>query len=275
MSRKFLKVAAAAAGLVLALTACSSGSSQPAASADANTIRIGVSPVPHAEIIKFVADGQAKDAGLKIEVTEFQDYVQPNVALNDGSLDANYFQHKPYLDEQVKQNGYKFAVITPVHLEPLGVYSQKVKDLNSLPTGGKIGVPNDPSNEARALKLLHDNGVIQLKDPNNLNATPLDIAQNPKNLTFSELEAAQLTHSLPDLDAAVINGNYALQANLTPSKDAIAVEKAEGNPYANVLVVKEADANKPSLKKLGELLCSQATKDFINQKYQGSVIPAC
>lgn len=275
MSRKFLKVAAAAASLVLALSACSSGSSQPAGSADDNTIRIGVSPVPHAEIVKFVADGQAKDAGLTIEITEFQDYVQPNVALNDGSLDANYFQHQPYLDEQVQQNGYKFSVITPVHLEPLGVYSQKIQDLNSLPDGGTIGVPNDPSNEARALKLLHDNGVIQLKDPSNLAATPLDIDQNPKNLRFTELEAAQLTHSLPDLDAAVINGNYALQANLNPANDAIAVEQAEGNPYANILVVKEADANKESLKKLGELLCSQPTKDFINEKYQGAVIPAC
>lgn len=267
-----------AAVVALALTGCGGTSQQtgsPASSGGVTTIKVGASPVPHAEILKYINDTQAAAAGISIQVVEFNDYVQPNSALADKSIDANYFQHKPYLDAQIQQNGYQFTSLTPVHLEPLGVYSKKVTSLGNLATGATIAVPNDPSNEARALKLLADNGLITLKDPTNLQATPIDIASNPKNLKFSELEAAQLPRSLPDVDAAVINGNYALEAKLSPAKDAIAVEKAQGNPYANLLVVRTADKDKPALKTLAQLLCSKQTQDWIASTYNGAVIPAC
>ncbi|GAB3142340.1 MetQ/NlpA family ABC transporter substrate-binding protein [Microbispora hainanensis] len=267
-----------AAVVALVLSACGSSSSDTASSsgtaaADA-PLKVGVSPVPHAQILKYVADNLAAAKGLKLEIVEFSDYVQPNLQLQDGQLDANYFQHKPYLDDFNASKGTKLSFVAPVHLEPLGLYSRKVKDLASLPQGGTVAVPNDATNLGRALKLLADNGVVTLKDGVGTAATERDVTGNPKNLTFRPLEAAQLPRSLDDVDAAVINGNYALEANLDPSSDALVLEKAEGNPYANGLVVAQGHEGDPRVKTLAGLLAGPEVKKYIEDTFKGSVIPA-
>ncbi len=267
-----------AAVVALVLSACGSSSPDTAtasgtAAADA-PLKVGVSPVPHAQILKYVADNLAAAKGLKLEIVEFSDYVQPNLQLQDGQLDANYFQHKPYLDDFNASKGTKLNFVAPVHLEPLGLYSKKVKDLASLPQGGTVAVPNDATNLGRALKLLADNGVVTLKDGVGTAATERDVTGNPKNLTFRPLEAAQLPRSLDDVDAAVINGNYALEANLNPSSDALVLEKAEGNPYANGLVVAQGHESDPRVKTLVGLLTGPEVKKYIEDTFKGSVIPA-
>ena len=249
------------------------GSSAPAAAAS-EPLKVGVSPVPHAEILEFVDTELAPEAGIDLELVEFTDYVQPNAALDDGSLDANYFQHEPYLAEQEAAGGYDFAAVTPVHLEPLGLYSEKVDAVDALEDGAQIAIPNDPTNAARALKLLEGEGLLTLADTGEASATVLDIEDNPKNLDLVEIEAAQLPRSLADVDAAVINGNYAIEADLSPAEDAIAVESPEGNPYANLLVVRTGDESDPRVVKLAELLASQEVADFIEKTYDGAVIPA-
>ncbi|GAA5167808.1 MetQ/NlpA family ABC transporter substrate-binding protein [Ornithinimicrobium tianjinense] len=265
----------------LALTACGSNAGASTApdaatgsAATSEPLKVGVSPVPHAEILQFVDDELAADAGIDLELVEFTDYVQPNVALDDGSLDANYFQHEPYLAEQESAAGYDFTAVTPVHLEPLGLYSEKVGSVAELPDGAQIAIPNDPTNAARALQLLEGEGLITLADTGEASATVLDIEDNPKNLEFAEIEAAQLPRSLADVDAAVINGNYAIEADLSPAKDAIAVESPEGNPYANLLVVRTGDETDPRIVKLAELLSSDEVAQFIEDTYDGAVIPA-
>ncbi|MGD8150324.1 MetQ/NlpA family ABC transporter substrate-binding protein [Ornithinimicrobium sp. Y1694] len=263
----------------LALSACggdTNDSSDAAANGTTNDapLKVGVSPVPHAEILEFVDDELAADAGIDLEIIEFTDYVQPNVALDDGSLDANYFQHLPYLEEQERGAGYEFAAVTPVHLEPLGLYSEKVDAVAELADGAQVAIPNDPTNGARALELLAGEGLLTLADTGDASATVLDIEDNPKNLRIVEIEAAQLPRSLPDVDAAVINGNYAIEADLSPADDAIAVESAEDNPYANLLVVREGDEDDPRVAKLAELLASSEVADFITETYDGTVIPA-
>ncbi|WP_182886100.1 MetQ/NlpA family ABC transporter substrate-binding protein [Microbispora sp. H10885] len=265
-----------AAVVALVLSAC--GSSSPgtatatgSAAADA-PLKVGVSPVPHAQILKYVADNLAAAKGLKLELVEFSDYVQPNLQLQDGRLDANYFQHKPYLYDFNASKGTKLSFVAPVHLEPLGLYSRKVKDLASLPQGGTVAVPNDATNLGRALKLLADNGVVTLKDGAGTAATERDVAGNPKNLTFRPLEAAQLPRSLDDVDAAVINGNYALEADLDPSSDALVLEKAEGNPYANGLVVAQGHESDPRVKTLVGLLTGPEVKKYIEETFKGSVV---
>ncbi|MEV7806829.1 MetQ/NlpA family ABC transporter substrate-binding protein [Microbispora sp. NPDC088329] len=267
-----------AAVVALVLSACGSSSSDTAtasgtAAADA-PLKIGVSPVPHAQIMKYVADNLAAAKGLKLEIVEFSDYVQPNLQLQDGQLDANYFQHKPYLDDFNASKGTKLSFVAPVHLEPLGLYSRKVKDIAALPQGGTVAVPNDATNLGRALKLLADNGVVTLKDGVGTAATERDVTGNPKNLTFRPLEAAQLPRSLDDVDAAVINGNYALEASLNPSSDALVLEKAEGNPYANGLVVAQGHESDPRVKTLVGLLTGPEVKKYIEDTFKGSVIPA-
>jgi D-methionine transport system substrate-binding protein len=258
----------------LALTACGSDADAGAeASADA-PLKVGVSPVPHAEILQFVDDELAEDAGIDLELVEFTDYVQPNVALDDGSLDANYFQHEPYLEEQKAAAGYDFVAVAPVHLEPLGLYSDTVGSVDELPDGAQVAIPNDPTNGARALQLLADQGLITLADTGEASATVLDVETNPKNLKFVEIEAAQLPRSLPDVDAAVINGNYAIEADLSPAEDAIAAESPEGNPYANLLVVRAGDEDDPRIVKLAELLASDEVAQFIEETYSGTVISA-
>ncbi|GJF27530.1 lipoprotein [Kitasatospora sp. NE20-6] len=264
------------AGLALSVAACSSsGSSTTGASADPDKALVVIaSPTPHAQILDYVKKNLADKAGLKLDVKVVTDYVTPNTAVQDGSADANYFQHVPYLEDFNKKNGTDIVSVESVHLEPLGVYSKKVKSVAELQDGAEVGVPNDATNEGRALKLLADNGVITLKSGAGTTATVQDIASNPKNLKFKELEAAQLPRSLGDLDAAVVNGNYALDSGLKPATDAIVLEKAEGNPYANILAVKKGGEDDPRVKKLAELLHSAEVKKYIDDTFDGSVIPA-
>ena len=275
MHRPFTLTALLFAG-ALALSACGSGSATetPGTADDAGLLTVGVSPLPHAEILQFVDDELAEEAGLDLELVEFTDYLQPNVALDDGSLDANYFQHAPYLAEQEAAAGYDFEAVTPVHLEPLGLYSATLARVEEIPDGAQIAIPNDPTNGARALHLLADHGLLTVADTGESSATVLDIEDNPKNLEFVEIEAAQLPRSLPDVDAAVINGNYAIQADLSPATDALAAEAPEDNPYANLLVVRAGDEDDPRIAQLAELLGSDEVAEFIAETYDGAVISA-
>ncbi|MFK0152908.1 MetQ/NlpA family ABC transporter substrate-binding protein [Streptomyces sp. NPDC090493] len=263
----------AAGALTFGLTAC--GSDKDSASSDySGPLVVAASPTPHAEILDYIKDNLAKKAGLDLEVKEFQDYIVPNTATEDGSVDANYFQNKPYLDDFNKKRGTHIVPVVTVHLEPLGLYSHKVKSVDALKSGATVAVPNDAVNEARALKLLAANGLITLKDGAGSEATPQDIAKNPKNLRFKEVEAAQTARSLDDVDAAVINGNYAISAGIKPAKDALVLESAKNSPYGNFLAVKKGNEKDPRVKKLAKLLTSPEVKKFIEDKYQGSVIPS-
>jgi D-methionine transport system substrate-binding protein len=265
----------AAAALVLGLAACGADADETGTSTPTDAaLKVGVSPVPHGEILTYVKDNLAEQAGLKLEIVEFTDYVQPNSALADGQLDANYFQHVPYLEEEKAAKGYRFTPLRPVHLEPLGVYSKKVTSIADLPRKGVVAIPNDPSNSGRALNLLAQNGVITLRGGAGVKATPRDIVANPKQLEFRELEPAQLPRSLEDTAASIINGNYAIAAGLTPATDALVLEKADDNPYANLVVVRDGGESDPRVRKLEELLRSVEVKKFIDEKYQGSVLPA-
>ncbi|MEU7554155.1 MetQ/NlpA family ABC transporter substrate-binding protein [Streptomyces sp. NPDC044571] len=275
---KLTALAAATAALSLGLTACGS-SSDPAAKADGGTadaskpLLIAASPSPHADVLNFVKDKLAAKEGLKLEVKEFTDYVLPNTATEQGQVDGNYFQHKPYLDDFNKKNGTHIVPVVNVHLEPLGLYSKKVKALTDLKPGQTVAVPNDTTNEGRALQLLAANNVITLKEGVGTSAKLSDITDK-KGLEFKELEAATVPRALNDVDAAVINGNYAIEAHLAPAKDALVLEKAENNPYANFLAVKAGNEKDPRIEKLAKLLNSDEVKKFIEEKYQGSVTPA-
>jgi D-methionine transport system substrate-binding protein len=288
MSRsKFIRSIAALAVALLAtvaLAACGgdddntgTASGGSAAKTDlSKPLKVGASPVPHAEILDYIAKDLAPKAGIKLDVVSYDDYIQPNVALQEGKLDANYFQNVPYLDQQVKDNpAYKdLKPLAPVHLEPLGIYSKKVQDINAVKDGGTVTLSNDPANEARGLKLLQQAGLIKLKDGAGLDATPNDVADNPKNLKFKTIAPANLPRTLDDADLAVINGNYAIEAKLTPAKDALVLESTKDNPYANLLVAKDSELADPRVKKLEDLLHSPQVKQFIDTKYKGSVIPA-
>jgi D-methionine transport system substrate-binding protein len=253
------------------------GGGEGAGGAAPATLKVGATPQPHAEILEQVAPALAAK-GITLEIVTYTDYVQPNVAVEDGSLDANFFQHQPYLDDFNAQNGSHLVTVAKVHYEPFGLYPGRDKAVTAatLPDGGTIAVPNDATNEARALNLLEAQGVIKLKEGAGLSATKLDIAENPKNIAFSEVEAATLPHVLPDVDAAVINGNYALEAGLSVGQNAIAVEDAASEAaqlYANILVVKEGSESNPAIAELVAALNSAAVKDFINSKYDGAVVP--
>ncbi|MCF2527488.1 MetQ/NlpA family ABC transporter substrate-binding protein [Yinghuangia soli] len=265
--RKIISLAAVGT-LALGLAACSSDDSK-----SSDTLKVGASAVPHAEILEYIQKNLADKEGLKLDVKVFDDYSLQNPALVDGSIDANFFQHKPYLDKYNAENKKDLVPVGPVHLEPLGLYSKKNKAVAEIKDGATISFPNDATNGGRALKLLADNGLIKLKDGVGVNATEKDVAENPKNLKFKALDAEQLPRTLDDVDASVINGNYALQAKLT-AKDALVLEKAEGNPYANVLVVKKGQEKDEKVQKLQKLLNSPEVKKFIEDKYQGSVLPA-
>jgi D-methionine transport system substrate-binding protein len=269
--RRTVTALLASATLLLGLAACGSSSD---AEASSDVLKVGVSPVPHGEILKYVADNLAAKEGLKLDIVEFNDYIQPNVALQEKQLDANYFQHIPYLEEEIASKGYKFTALKPVHIEPLGVYSKTVKNLADVPAGGVVAVPNDPSNSGRALSLLAKNNLITLKDGVGVKATEKDITANPKNLKFKALEAAQLPRSLEDTAISVINGNYAIETGLKPATDALALESGDDNPYANLVVVRTGDENDARVQKLEKLLHSPEVKKFITDKYQGSVLPA-
>ena len=243
-----------------------------AAMASAEDIKVGVSVGEHAEIMEQVAK-VAKDKGLNIDIVEFTDYVVPNQALNDGDLQANSFQHQPYLDQQIKDRGFDLVAIGKTITTPMGVYSEKLKSLDDLPEGGKVALPNDPTNGGRALLLLQDKGVITLAEGTGLTPTPLDVTENAKNLKFLELDAAQLPRALADADVAIINTNYALEAGLNPEKDAIAIENAD-SPYANIIVVRKGDEGAGWAKTLVESYNSPEVKKYIEDKYTGAVIPA-
>ena len=235
-------------------------------------IRVGASPTPHAEILK-VANDVLKPQGYELQIIEYSDYVQPNMALEGKELDANFFQHKPYLDDFNKEKGTKLVSIGTVHYEPFGIYAGKTKSLGALKDGAMVAVPNDTTNEARALLLLQSNGLIKLKDGAGLTATRRDIAENPKKLKIEEIEAAQLVRALPDVDLAIINGNYAIQADLKVA-DALAIESAEGTAgtaYVNVLAVKEGRESDPAIQALAKALCSDEVKAFIDETYAGAV----
>ena len=236
------------------------------------TLKIGVTAGPHAQIFEQVKKVAEKD-GLKIQIVEFSDYVQPNAALSAGDLDANSYQHKPYLDAQVADRGYKLVSVGYTVNFPIGLYSKKVKKLEDLKEGAKFGIPNDPTNGGRVLLLLQAQGLIKLKESAGLKATPLDVVSNPKKLRFVELDAAQLPRSLDDLDASAINTNFAISAGLNPRTDAIAQEAAK-NPYVNILVARDADKGKPWVAQLIKAYHSDEVRQFIDVQFKGSVIPA-
>jgi len=240
--------------------------------AQEQTLKIGVTGGPHAQIFEVVKVEAAKK-GLKINVIEFSDYVQPNVALASGDLDANSYQHQPYLDNANADRGYKLESIAKTVIFPIGIYSKKVKSLNELKEGARIGIPNDPTNGGRALLLLQSAGLIKVNPDVGLKATPIDVVENTKKLRFIELDAAQLPRSLDDTDASAINTNFAIEAGLDPSKDAIEQESPE-SPYANVIAVQAARKDEAVFKTLVESYHSQPVKDFIQSKYKGAVLTA-
>ena len=237
-------------------------------------IKIGATPSPHAEILEAAKDA-LKKKGVEIEIVTYNDYVQPNLATDQGEIDANYFQHLPYLEEFNKEKNTKVVSVGKIHYEPFGIYAGQSKDLKEIKDGAKIAVPNDTTNEARALLLLQDNGIIKLKDGAGLTATKQDVVENPHNIELYEVEAAQIPRSLDSVDFACMNGNFALQANLKPS-DALVVEKADSEAaqtYANIIAVAEKNKDAEWAKTLVEVLQSKEIQDFINKKYDGGVVP--
>ncbi|MGI6620400.1 MAG: MetQ/NlpA family ABC transporter substrate-binding protein [Bacillota bacterium] len=235
-------------------------------------IKIGATEVPHAEILEF-AQPLLEEEGVEIEIVVFSDYVQPNLQLADKQLDANFFQHIPYLENMVEERGLDLTWVAKIHIEPLGIYSEKIDSLSQLEDGAQVGIPNDATNGGRALMLLEKAGLITLKEGTDVLATIYDIEDNPKNLQFHELEAAMLPRVLPDLDIAVINGNFALQAGLSPTKDALFLEGGD-SPYANVIAVRTEDKDNEAIKKLVKVLTGPEVKQFIEETYEGGVIPA-
>ncbi|PHM19509.1 MAG: metal ABC transporter substrate-binding protein [Curvibacter sp. PD_MW3] len=233
-------------------------------------IKVGVTAGPHAQIFAEVKK-LAEKQGLKIQVVEFSDYIQPNAALAAGDLDANSYQHKPFLDQQVKDRGYKIVAVGNTVNFPIGIYSKKVKSLAELKDGAKFGIPNDPTNGGRVLLVLQDQGLIKLRADAGLKATPLDVVENRKKLKFVELEAAQLARSLDDLDAAGVNTNYALPAGLHPGKDAIAQENAK-SPYVNLIAVREQDKSKPWVAQLLKVYQSEEIRKFVQTEFKGAVV---
>ena len=247
------------------LVGCSSSSAK-----DDKTINVGASPTPHAEILEVVKPILEKQ-GYKLNVVEFDDYVLPNTSLAEGELDANYFQHIPYLEETNEAKDLNLTYTAKVHIEPMGIYSSKFKSLDDLAKGAKIAVPNDATNEARALQLLADNKIIEIADDELV--TVKDITSNPKNVEVVELDAAQVPASLSDVDFAVINTNFALNSGLNPTKDAIAIENGD-SPYANILACREDNKDDKKIKALSEALNSDEVRTFIEEKYKGSIVPA-
>ena len=279
--RMFIWVLGLALTVVLAGCGDNSGkegtkaSGSSAAAAKLKVLKIGASPAPHAEILKSLVP-KLKEKGIDLQIKEFTDYVLPNTALQNKELDANYFQHVPYLEDFNKKNNTQLSPLAAVHFEPLGLYPGKAKSLEALKPGDVIAVPNDTTNEARALLLLESAGLIKVKANAGLKATPKDIVENPKKLVIKELEAAQIARSLPDVQLAAINGNYALEAKLNVAKDALrseAMDSLAAKTFANVVVIRTGDENREEVKALKEAIASKEVKDFINRKYQGAIIP--
>ena len=280
MNKKLLALLLALS-LSLSLTACGGDgganttdddTSSDADAAETVTLTVAASPTPHAEILKQCVP-ILKEQGIDLVVNEYSDYVIPNTAVEDGDEDANYFQHIPYLDDFNATRGTHLVNVAAVHIEPMGVYAGKTASLEELADGATIAVPSDATNEGRALLLLETQGLIKLADSTNLSSTPNDIVENPKNLEFVEMEAAQIPRSLADGDRAVINSNYALGAGLNPTEDALVLESAD-SPYVNVLVVKEGNEEAPAVLALIEALHSDTIRTYIEETYGGAVIPA-
>ena len=293
---KKLISATLAASLALSLAACGSSAStdsvaasseaasteSTAASSEAaestaetselagTTLKVAASPTPHAEILN-VAKEVLAEQGIDLQIHEYSDYVVPNTAVEDGDEDANYFQHVPYLDDFNTTRGTHLVSVTGVHIEPMGIYAGKSDSLDNLPDGASVAVPNDATNEGRALLLLEAQGLIKLADDSNLSSTPKDIVENPKNLTFTEVEAATIPSIASEVDLAVINSNYALGAGLNPVEDALALESSD-SPYVNVLVCKEGNENNAAIQALAEALHSDAVKNYIAENFDGAVI---
>lgn len=236
------------------------------------TLKVGATAVPHAEILNHVKSSLAKD-GVNLEIIEFSDYVKPNLSLNDKELDANFFQHEPYLDTFVVERKLPLVSAGKVHIEPMGIYSKKIKDLKDIPDGAKIAIPNDPSNAGRSLALLQSAKLLQLKEGVGVKATVGDITGNDKKLQIIEIEAALLPRSLDDTDLSVINSNFAMEAKLNPVKDSLFTEPKE-SPYANIVAVRKGDENRPEIQKLMKALRSEEVKKFIDEKYKGAVVAA-
>ncbi|WP_433941413.1 MetQ/NlpA family ABC transporter substrate-binding protein [Paenibacillus lautus] len=236
------------------------------------TLKVGASPSPHAKILEHIKPALEKE-GVNLEIVEFTDYVLPNTQVDSKEIDANFFQHKPYLDNEIKERKLDLESVIAVHVEPLGAYSKTITSVDDLKDGAVIAIPNDPSNAGRALTLLSKNGVIKLNDESKLEATAKDIVENPKNLEFKEVEAAMLPRMLDELDLAVINTNYALEAGLDPTKDALFIEDKD-NPYANLLVARPDNKDSDAIQKLAKALTSEDVKTFIEEEYKGAVIPA-
>ncbi|ARP50858.1 MULTISPECIES: MetQ/NlpA family ABC transporter substrate-binding protein [Caproicibacterium] len=272
----FTLTAVLAAGTLAGCGGASSSAASTNTAAAKGTIIVGASPSPHEEILNGVVKQQLAKEGYTLVVKEFSDYVQPNLALEGKNLDANYFQHKPYMDSFNKEKNTHLVSMGPIHYEPFGIYAGKTKKLADLKDGATIAVPNDTTNEARALLLLQDNGILKLKANAGITATQKDIAENPKHIKIQEIEAAQLPRAIQDVDLAVINGNYAISGGLKVS-DALAMEKNSSlaaKTYANVLAVRQGDENRAELKALYKALTSKETQDYINKKYSGAVVPS-
>ncbi|MBR6713128.1 MAG: MetQ/NlpA family ABC transporter substrate-binding protein [Selenomonadaceae bacterium] len=276
MKGKFLAAITLAAALLI--TGCGGGDA-PAktdggdkGTAKEVTLKIGATPVPHSEILAEIKP-DLKEQGINLEIVEFNDYVQPNIALNDKELDANFFQHEPYLNDFVKEHkDVKLKNAGGVHIEPMGIYSKKIKDLKELADGATVSIPNDPTNGGRSLLLLQKAGLLKLKDGVNETATVQDIAENPKNLVIQEVEAAQLPRTLEDVDISIINTNFAMNADLNPMRDALFIED-KTSPYVNIIAVRE-DENRDEIKTLVKSLQSDKVKKFIEDKYKGAIVPA-
>lgn len=267
------KAESSASGDSSAAGSSEAGSSAAEATGD-KVITVGASPSPHAEILEAAKEA-LKAEGYELKVLEYTDYVQPNLALESKSLDANYFQHLPYLENFNKERGTKLVSAAAIHYEPFGIYAGKSKDLKNLPEGAKIAVPNDVTNEARALLLLADQGLITLKDNTDINATKQDIVENPHNIEIVEVEAAQVPRSLQDVDFGVVNGNFAIASGLNVA-DALATEAADSvaaKTYANIVAVREGDENSEKTQALVKALTTAEIKQFIENKYKGAVVP--
>ncbi|ONK15678.1 MetQ/NlpA family ABC transporter substrate-binding protein [Streptomyces sp. MP131-18] len=277
---------AATAALTLSLAACGTdsdpdtggnggadGEAGEGQETPTGPLSVAANPVPHAAVLTFVEENLAEEAGLELDIREFTDYVLPNTAVDSGEVDANYFQHQPYLDDFNENQGTDIVPVVNVHLEPLGLYSNALDSADALAEGDTVAIPNDATNAGRALKLLADNGVIELAEDAGAEATVGDITDD-RGLSFEELEAATLPRALEDFDAAVINGNYAIEADLSPVDDSLLLEAAENNPYANFLAVKAGNEEDPRVRTLAELLNSAEVEQFIEDTYDGAVVPA-
>lgn len=268
------KISAALLAGALALTACSGSAEKESKDGEHLTkLVVGASPVPHADILKFVNDNLAKDAGIDLEIKEYTDYVQPNAALDAGELDVNFFQHLPYLEQEIKDKKYNLEGGKGIHIEPYALFSKKYKSVADIKDGETILVNNDPSNQARALKLLESQGLIELKKVDN--PSLLDITGSKKNIKVVEAEAPAIPIQLPDVGAAVINGNFALEAGLVPAKEALAIEDGKDNPYANIIAWRKDSKKAEAIAILEKLLHSPEVAQFIKDKYpNGEIIPA-